>query len=69
MAVGYQHLANGNLAGAGALLAEGSTRLRDGQLPGIDLEDFANAVAVTVARVGALPEAAIPRFPREGIAT
>ena len=45
VAVGYQHLANGNLAGARALLEEGSGRLHGRKLDGIDLEPFARAVA------------------------
>lgn len=64
IAVGYQHLANGNLAGARALLAEGSARVRDGGLPGLELGRFADAVAATVPGLTGLSAPAIPRFPR-----
>lgn len=64
IAVGYQHLANGNLPGARALLVEGSARVRDGRLPGLELGRFADAVAATVLGLAGLSAAAIPRFPR-----
>ena len=44
-AVGYQHLANGNLEGARALLHDGATKLRGQRLAGRDLDAFARAVA------------------------
>lgn len=62
IAVGYQHLANGNLKGARALLAEGSARLNGRRLPDLDLAPFARAVAASVAgREGPRP---VPPFPR-----
>ena len=64
IAVGYQHLANGNLMGAQALLQEGSERVRGRRLAGMDLEPFGRAVADTVPRV-AEPGADVapPGFP------
>jgi hypothetical protein len=63
-AVGWQHLANGNRSGAGALLQEGARRLRAGRLPGLDLEDFARATAEAAVAVAAHTPAAPPPFPR-----
>jgi hypothetical protein len=60
IAVGYQHLANGNRAGARALLAEGAGRLDDRRLRGLIVVPFARA-----ARAAARgEEAAVPAFPR-----
>jgi hypothetical protein len=62
IAVGFQHLANGNLAGARALLAEGGFRLERSPQPSLDAREFARAVRAALAR---LPEVAdVPRFPR-----
>jgi len=61
VAVGYQHLANGNLAGARSLLDEGAARLERGQLDGYGLRAFAVAVRATIP---ALPAARVPPFPR-----
>ncbi len=58
IAVGYQHLANGNLTGARALLQEGSARARGHRLAGVDLDAFARAVA------DATREVEVPKFPR-----
>src|SRR5262249_59431356 len=44
IAVGYQHLANGNLAGARALLDEGCRRLEGRYLEGMDLDAFGRGV-------------------------
>lgn len=63
IAVGYQHLANGNLKGARALLDEGSARLAGRRLADLDLEPFARAVAASVPRLDAHPGPA-PSFPR-----
>jgi predicted metal-dependent hydrolase len=63
VAVGYQHLANGNLRGASALLEEGSRRLHVRML-GLDLEPFARAVARSLARLTDLKESGVPPFPR-----
>lgn len=62
-AVGYQHLANGNLPGARALLAEGADRLRDRALAGRTLDGFARALAASVARVEDFDWDSVPRFP------
>jgi Domain of unknown function (DUF309) len=45
IAVGFQHLANGNAAGARSLLREGSIRLLERELGGRALGPFARAVA------------------------
>jgi len=44
-AVGYQHLANGNLEGARALLHDGAAKLMGQRLAGRDLDGFAREVA------------------------
>ena len=62
IAVGYQHLANGNLAGARALLDEGTARIRGRSVAGIDCDSFARAARATIARLTAGPTA--PDFPR-----
>jgi uncharacterized protein len=62
IAVGYQHLANGNLKGARALLEEGSARLNARRLANLDLAPFARAVAAAVSRLE--PRSRIPPFPR-----
>jgi predicted metal-dependent hydrolase len=64
IAVGYQHLANGNLMGAQALLQEGSDRLRGRRLAGIDLDPFARAVADSIGVAVTAPGAPPPAFPR-----
>ena len=56
IAVGFQHLANGNLEGAGMLLEEGSAKAEGKKLEGRDLSGFARAVRLGVS----------PRFPRGG---
>jgi hypothetical protein len=66
IAVGYQHLANGNLAGARALLDEGARRLRDGHLTGVDLTQFAGAVSAATACIGNAIPINVPSFPRSG---
>jgi hypothetical protein len=60
--VGYQHLANGNLAGARALLAEGAARLRRAAVPELDAEEFLRGIHDCLRR---FPECAhaVPRFP------
>jgi predicted metal-dependent hydrolase len=63
VAVGFQHHANGNLAGARSLLAGGSARLRAGRLAGLDLASFADAVSSAVARIDASGAGAVPTFP------
>ena len=74
VAVGFQHLANGNLRGAVLLLHEGGRRLQ-GALAGLELESFAAAAQRCGAAAAALDPAAAgaaasfdwtlaPRFPR-----
>jgi predicted metal-dependent hydrolase len=64
VAVGYQHRANGNLAGARALLADGVARLRGRRIRDRPLEDFAQRVRASLGALDDLTEAAIPAFPR-----
>lgn len=59
-AVGWQHLANGNVSGARSLLAEGAARLHGRRLGGRDFDAFARA---TAAAADGLPAAAPPPFP------
>ena len=63
IAVGYQHLANGNFAGARALLDEGRRRLGGQTLDGLDLEAFALGVGRTVERIFQLDWHTVPAFP------
>lgn len=74
VAVGFQHLANGNLRGAVLLLHEGGRRLQGG-LAGLELESFAAAAQRCGAAAAALDPAdagaaarfdwtMAPRFPR-----
>lgn len=63
VAVGHQHLANGNLDGGRALLTEGASRLVTGRLGGVDLQPFARAV-LAVAESASPESAPVPRFPR-----
>jgi len=63
--VGYQHLANGKLVGAQALLEEGSARARGHRLAGVDLDAFARAVADATRRPGGpASDDERPQFPR-----
>jgi hypothetical protein len=59
-AVGWQHLANDNVAGARSLLAEGAARLSGRRLGGRDFDAFARA---TAQAAHALPGATPPPFP------
>jgi predicted metal-dependent hydrolase len=61
VAVGWQHLANDNVAGARSLLVEGAARLHGRRLGGRDFDAFARATAAAATR---LPGAAPPPFPR-----
>ena len=63
VAVGYQHLANRNFAGARALLEEGSGRLLGRRLDGNDLEPFAHAVRRSLGRLLEFDWRAVPAFP------
>ena len=60
IAVGWQHLANGNVAGARSLLADGAARLHGRRLLGVDFDPFARAALDAAAR---LPDAVPPPFP------
>lgn len=72
VAVGYHHLANGNLSGARALLEEGSAKLASRHFEGLDLDTFALAVRRSVQiinRLDAEPSRSfdwslVPKFPR-----
>jgi hypothetical protein len=66
-AVGWQHLANGNRAGARALLADGRARLRGRRLGDRDLDAYAEAVATALARLDDHHDfdwGRVPPFPR-----
>jgi len=63
IAVGFQHLANGNRAGARSLLVEGSGRLHQRRLAGVELDPFARAAVVAAERVEAGEPIAVPSFP------
>jgi hypothetical protein len=70
VAVGFQHLANGNLEGARSLLGEGSAKLEGRSLEGRAMGSFALEVRQTleaIARLGdrAFDWATAPRFPKE----
>jgi Domain of unknown function (DUF309) len=64
VAVGFQHLANGNVEGARALIGEGAARLRGGRLDGLALDDFARAAAAATSELGGGEPPRPPRFPR-----
>ena len=75
-AVGYQHLANGNLEGARALLHDGAAKLLGGRLAGRDLDAFARAVAghsreltLPDARAAGFDWSCVPRVPRARVAS
>jgi predicted metal-dependent hydrolase len=61
-AVGYQHLANGNLEGARALLHDGAAKLLGRRLAGRDLDAFARAVAGHSRELAGDDAAAARRF-------
>lgn len=68
-AVGYHHLANGNLEGARTLLLEGSAKLLGRRLEGRDLDAFARAVRGSVDGIGGqagekFDWSRVPAFPR-----
>ena len=64
IAVGYQHLANGNFAGARALLDEGCRRIEGRTLEGIGLEAFDLGVARSLERLFQIDWDTVPAFPR-----
>jgi hypothetical protein len=61
VAVGFQHLANGNVVGARRLLAEGTPRLR-GRLARLDLDRFSQGLDACRERLNALDSAGGPPF-------
>jgi hypothetical protein len=71
VAVGFQHLANGNVSGARALLHDGCGRILERTLAGVPLDPFGRALQRTLDRVLSLGEDAprgfdwneVPRFP------
>jgi hypothetical protein len=68
VAVGYQHLVNGNVTGARVLLGEGSARIAGRSLVGLELTRFAGAVRATIAQVGngdRFDWTLVPPFPPE----
>ncbi|HEY7041919.1 MAG TPA: DUF309 domain-containing protein [Methylomirabilota bacterium] len=62
VAVGFQHLANGNLDGARSLLPEGAAKLLGQRLGGRDLDGFARAVTRCAREVVRLGPDATRRF-------
>ena len=67
IAVGFQHLLNGNLEGAGMLLEEGSAKVEGKRLGGRDLSPFARDVRAGRDAMAADEHFVIfPHFPREG---
>jgi hypothetical protein len=73
IAVGFQHLVNGNRRGALALLREGAAKTAGGRLEGLPLAEFAAAVGRCGAALAALADeghrfdwAGVPPFPRAG---
>ncbi len=63
-AVGYQHLANGNTAGARSLLIEAGERLHGRRVLDLDLDPFARAAAEAADRVADGRPVTPPPFPR-----
>jgi hypothetical protein len=71
VAVGFAHLANGNVAGARALLHDGCARVLERSLEGVPLDPFGRALQRSLDRLLALGEDApsgfdwneVPRFP------
>ncbi len=68
VAVGFQHLANGNRVGGLALLHDGAAKLAAGRLPGLPLDDFAARVRARGESLAAEATGddalAAPPFPR-----
>ncbi|HZL99840.1 MAG TPA: DUF309 domain-containing protein [Planctomycetota bacterium] len=63
-AVAYQHLANGNVAGARSLLIEAASRLHGRTLLGTDLAPLARLAGAAAATLAAGRAPAPPVFPR-----
>jgi uncharacterized protein len=66
VAVGYQHLANGNVAGARALLVDGTSRLASGRVLNLDARGFLDGVRESIDRLDTFDWTLVPRFPRTG---
>ena len=64
IAVGWQHAANGNLAGGRSLLLDGATRLHGRRLGGIDFDSFARAAHEAAGTLAAATPPAFPRLTR-----
>ena len=72
VAVGFQHLANGNVAGARLLLAEGAARLSGRAIGGVEVDPLARGAdecgrmleAAGAAPAGRFDWTAVPSFPR-----
>jgi predicted metal-dependent hydrolase len=64
IAVGWQHLANGNLAGARALLVDGAAKLHGRRLLDVPLDAFARQA---LEAIGRLPDVEPPPFPRAAL--
>ncbi len=62
IAVGLQHLANGNVQGARALLHDGVAKVLDRRLAGIDLDAFGRSITGCLDQVLALGPDAAARF-------
>lgn len=75
IAVGFQHLANGNIAGARSLLGDGCGRIRGRRLVGRDLDEFEHATRRCRAQLGEAGEpfetpfdwGTVPRFPTSAL--
>jgi hypothetical protein len=64
IAVGYQHLANGNLAGARSLLAEGAGRVSRARVDALETDAFLLGVRASLDRLSLVADSDVPRFPR-----
>ena len=64
VAVGFQHLANGNTTGARALLVDGAARLHGRVLGALALDGFARAVLDAAGAVPHRDWLRVPAFPR-----
>ena len=65
IAVGYQHAANRNFAGARALLDEGRRRIEGRTLDALELEAFGRGVRHSLDRLLRLDWETVPSFPRQ----
>jgi hypothetical protein len=71
VAAGFEHLANGNVSGARALLSAGCPKMRGRHLQRLDLDPFARAVPACLERIApggttaprGFDRATVPRFP------